>query len=98
MFNFAAQLKPPDLNESKDRQKSAMNLKNPNVSYTEEMIRKQIPDVETYVYEDNEGPNKRFDEYLIGKIGNQELWFAKMPSGRYVYSHSWASFSLRQLI
>jgi len=75
-----------------------MNLRNRNASYSEETLRKQIPDIETWIDPEPSGLPGDFTEYLIGKIGNVEMWFGKLPSGRYVYDHCWASYSLRQLI
>ena len=70
-----------------------MRLDNSNISYDLETLRKCLTNIEEITLEEYS-----FNKGLTGKIGNQELWYGKLPSGRYVYLFKWTSYSLRQII
>ena len=70
-----------------------MRLNNSNISYNLETLKKYLSNIEEITLKEY-----YFNEGLIGKIGNKEIWYGKLPSGRYVYLCSWSSYSLRQII
>jgi hypothetical protein len=70
-----------------------MRLNNSDISYSREMLEKHLSDIRKVDLEEY-----AFSEGICGKVGNRELWYGKMPSGRYVFLCCWASYSLRQFI
>jgi hypothetical protein len=70
-----------------------MRLDNWDISYSRKMLDTHLTDIQEVDLEEYS-----FNSGIRGRIGNRELWYGKMPSGRYVYLFCWSSFSLRQFI